>query len=71
MMKNFLTAGDLMVIVDTLNRSLNVSGNSSWTKETRQSVLQRVLLIMEQMNAKVICDDVQPEEGFTETGCGV
>ena len=71
MMKNSLSACDLMVIVDTLNRSLNVSGNSSWTKETRESVMQRVLLIMENMNVEVICDDVQPEEGFTETGCGV
>lgn len=71
MMKNSLSACDLMVIVDTLSRSLNVMGNSSWTKETREGVMQRVILIMEQMNAEVICDDVQPEEGFTETGCGV
>ena len=71
MMKNSLSACDLMVIVDTLNRSLNVLGNSSWTKETREGVMQRVILIMENMNAEVVCDDVQPEEGFTETGCGV
>ena len=71
MMKNSLSACDLMVIVDTLNRSLNVLGNSSWTKETREGVMQRVILIMENMNAEVVCDDVQPKEGFTETGCGV
>lgn len=66
-MKNCLSAADLMVIVDTLNRSLNVIGNSSWSKETREDVMQRVILIMENMNAEVIGDDVKSEEGFGDT----
>ena len=60
-MKNSLSACDLMVIVDTLSRSLNVMGNSSWTKETREGVMERVILIMEQMNAEVVCGDVEPD----------
>jgi hypothetical protein len=31
-----LSAADLMVICDTLYKSLNVVGNSKWAKETRE-----------------------------------
>mgnify|MGYP006285399505 CR=1 FL=1 len=68
MMKNSLSACDLMVIVDTLNRSLNVLGNSSWSKETREGVMQRVILIMENMNAEVICGDVEPDVIIGDVG---
>ena len=55
-----LSAADLMVICDTLYRSLNVVGNSKWTKETRELTMEKVIVIMEQMNAEVVCSDVEP-----------
>jgi hypothetical protein len=39
---------------------LNVIGNNVWTKETRERVMEKVILIMEQMNAEVVCGDVEP-----------
>lgn len=59
-MKNTLSACDLMVIVDCLHRSLNVVGNSIWTKETRELTMEKVIVIMENMNAEVVCGDVEP-----------
>ena len=55
-----LSAADLMVICDTLYKSLNVVGNSKWAKETRELTMQKVIVIMEQMNAEVVCSDVEP-----------
>ena len=55
-----LSAADLMVITDCLHRSLNVVGNSIWTQETRERVLDKVTMIMEQMNAEVVGGDVEP-----------
>ena len=55
-----LSAADLMVICDTLYRSLNVVGNSKWAKETRELTMQKVIVIMEQMNAEVVCSEVEP-----------
>ena len=49
-----------MVIVDCLHRSLNVVGNSIWTQETRERVMDKVSVIMENMNAEVVCGDVEP-----------
>ena len=49
-----------MVICDTLYRSLNVVGHSKWTKETRELTMQKVIVIMEQMNEEVVCSDVEP-----------
>ena len=68
-----LSAADLMVICDTLYKSLNVVGNSKWTKETRELTMQKVIVIMEQMNAEVVCSDVEPivEPEWNETGDGV
>jgi hypothetical protein len=60
MTKNTLSAADLMVIHNTLYKSLNVVGNSIWTQETRERVLDKVTMIMEQMNAEVVCGDVEP-----------
>ncbi len=59
-MKNTLSCADLMVIVDTLNRSLNVIGNSSWSKETREQTMNRVIGIMGNMNVEVVCGEVEP-----------
>jgi hypothetical protein len=59
-MKNTLSACDLMVITDCLHRSLSVVGNSIWTQETRERVMDKVSIIMEQMNAEVVCGDVEP-----------
>ena len=55
-----LSAADLMVIHNTLYKSLNVVGNSIWTQETRERVMDKVSIIMEQMNAEVVCSDVEP-----------
>lgn len=55
-----LSAADLMVIHNTLYKSLNVIGSSIWTQETRERVMDKVALIMEQMNAEVVCGDVEP-----------
>jgi hypothetical protein len=63
-----LSAADLMVIHNTLYKSLNVVGNSIWTQETRERVLDKVTMIMEQINAEVVCGDVEPE--WQETGDG-
>ena len=59
-MKNFLSAADLMVIHNTLYKSLNVVGNSIWTQETRERVMDKVSVIMEQLKAEVVCGDVEP-----------
>jgi hypothetical protein len=55
-----LSAADLMVIHNTLYKSLNVVGNNIWTQETREVVLDKVIMIMEQMNAEVVGGDVEP-----------
>ena len=55
-----LSAADLMVIHNTLYKSLNVVGNSIWTQETRERVMDKVSLIMENMNVEVVCGDVEP-----------
>ena len=59
MTKTTLSAGDLMVIHNTLYKSLNVVGNSIWTQETRERVMDKVSIIMEQMKAEVVCGDVE------------
>jgi hypothetical protein len=60
MTKTTLSAADLMVITDCLHRSLNVVGHSKWTKETRELTMEKVIVIMENMNAEVVCGDVEP-----------
>jgi hypothetical protein len=52
-----LSAADLMVICDTLYRSLNVVGNSKWTKETRELTMEKVIVIMENMETDVVHSD--------------
>jgi hypothetical protein len=59
-MKPKLSAADLMVIVDCLNRSLNVAGFSSWSKETREMVMNSVIDIMEHTNMNLEMEE--PEE---------
>ena len=54
-----LTAADLMVICDTLHRSLNVVGHSKWTKETRELTMEKVIVIMEQMDVEVVRSEVE------------
>lgn len=62
-----LSAADLMVICDTLYRSLNVVGHSKWTKEARELTMEKVIVIMEQMNAEVVCSDEGGSKGvFTD-----
>jgi hypothetical protein len=60
MTKTTLSAADLMVIHNTLYKSLSVVGNSIWTQETRERVMDKVSVIMEQMNAEVVCGEVEP-----------
>jgi hypothetical protein len=52
-----LSAADLMVICDTLYRSLNVVGHSKWTKETRELTMEKVIVIMENMETDVVHSD--------------
>ena len=52
-----LTAADLMVICDTLHISLNIAGYGKWAKGTRELTMQKVIVIMEQMNAEVVCSE--------------
>jgi hypothetical protein len=60
MTKPTLSACDLMVIHNTLYKSLNVVGNSIWTQETRERVMDKVSIIMGNMNAEVVYGDVEP-----------
>jgi hypothetical protein len=55
-----LNAADLMVIVDTLHRSLNVVGHSKWKQETRERTMEKIIAIMESMSAEVVCGEVEP-----------
>jgi hypothetical protein len=59
-MKQTITAGELFVICDVLNKSLRISNYEGFTHETRERVRNKILLIMEQMNADVVCGDVEP-----------
>ena len=63
-----LSAADLMVIHNTLYKSLGVIGNSIWTQETRERVMDKVSIIMENMNAEVICGDVEPDVIIGDVG---
>lgn len=60
MTKTTLSAGDLMVIHNTLYKSLSIVGHSIWTQETRERVMDKVSVIMEQLNAEVVCDNTEP-----------
>jgi hypothetical protein len=55
-----LSAGDLMVIADTLNKSLRISNYEGFTKETRERVRDHVLSIMGRIEVEVLCGDVEP-----------
>jgi hypothetical protein len=60
MMKQTITAGDLMVIADVLNKSLSVLNYAGFTAETRERVRDKVLRIMSYMDAEIICGNVEP-----------
>jgi len=55
-----LNAGDLMVIVDTLNHSLKVMNYEGFTEATRERVRDHVLKIMSQIEVEVVCGNVEP-----------
>ena len=59
-MKQTITAAELFVIVDCLNKSLLVINYEGFTKETRERVRDKVLNIMDYMEAEVVCGDVEP-----------
>jgi hypothetical protein len=59
-MKQTITAGELFVICDTLNHSLKVMNYEGFTHETRERVRNKILNIMGNMNAEVVCGDVEP-----------
>lgn len=62
MTKTTLSAADLMVICDTLYKSLTVVGLSNWAKETRELTMEKVIVIMENMEADVVHKDVEIDE---------
>jgi hypothetical protein len=55
-----LTAGDMMVIVDTLNKSLKVMNYEGFTDTTRERVRDHVLNMMSQIEVEVVCGNVEP-----------
>jgi len=55
-----LSAGDLMVIADTLNKSLMIFNYEGFTKETRERVRDQVLSIMGRIEVEILCGDVEP-----------
>jgi hypothetical protein len=55
-----LSAGDLMVIADTLNKSLKISNYEGFTKETRERVRDQVMNIMIRIDVEILCGDVEP-----------
>ncbi len=55
-----LSAGDLMVIADTLNKSLQISNYEGFTKETRERVRDQVMDIMSRIEVEILCGDVEP-----------
>jgi hypothetical protein len=55
-----LTAGELFVICDTLNNSLRIMNYDGFTHETRERVRDKILSIMNTMEAEVVCGDVEP-----------
>ena len=55
-----LSAGELFVIYDTLNHSLKIMNYDGFTQETRERVRDKILSIMNTMEAEVICGDVEP-----------
>lgn len=61
-----LNSADLMVIVDTLHRSLNVAGYSKWTKETREHIMEKVIVIMEEMTAEVVSHEMKSSPNAKE-----
>jgi len=58
--KQTITAGELFVIFDVLDKSLRILNYEGFTHETRERVRDKILLIMDNMNAEVICGDVEP-----------
>ena len=59
-MKQTITAGELFVICDVLDKSLKISNYEGFTAETRERVRDKVLRIMDYMEAEVVCGDVEP-----------
>ena len=59
-MKQTITAAELMVIVDCLNQSLRVLNYEGFTTETRERLRDKILRIMGDMEAEVVCGDVEP-----------
>jgi len=55
-----LSAGDLMVIVDTLNKSLQIYNYEGFTKKTRERVRDQVMDIMSRIEVETLCGDVEP-----------
>ena len=59
-MKQTITAAELMVIVDCLNRSLRVLNYEGFATETRERLRNKILRIMDDIEADVVHMDVKP-----------
>jgi len=59
-MKQTITAAELFVICDVLNRSLRIANYEGFTDETRERVRDKILSIMGNTNVEVVCGDVEP-----------
>jgi hypothetical protein len=47
-------------ILEGWHRSLNVIGHSKWKQETRERTMEKIIAIMENMSAEVVCGEVEP-----------
>ena len=59
-MKQTITAAELMVIADCLNQSLRVLNYEGFTTETRERLRNKILRIMDDIEADVAHRDVEP-----------
>jgi hypothetical protein len=75
MTKKTLSASQLMVIVDTLHRSLRVANYSgTYDKKTRQETMEDVVKILDGITLNVVEDKLNKfveEPQWNETGDGV
>lgn len=69
MTKKTLTALDLYILTDTILQSLHISNwSGSATKEAREKMLDKLQIIMNDMNVEVLTDTPSLETITADTG---
>jgi len=72
--KKSLTASQLMVIVDTLHRSLRIANFGTYDEKTRQETMEDVVKILDGITLNVVEDKLNKfveEPQWNETGDGI